>query len=286
MTTDTSKILQKLSELEKEEGSLPLLFEFYRKLLQVQSGARERFGTPGLSLSTDAIRQHMEKGLPLLSFDDLALDWAQVQDLFARVVAVFASYAQLFGETPERLRELEANRLTKRAVKAWFSGKAIPSTLLSGVNENLVQTIIQATLQPFLSSYANALSASFDHENWRRGYCPVCGGSPDMAVLKPEYGARWLLCSRCDTEWLFQRLECPYCGNQNQNALAYFTDDKGLYRLYVCEQCRTYIKAIDLRHAEGEVFLPLERVITLDLDKQGQEKGYNPGGQADKRVAS
>jgi len=70
---------------------------------------------------------------------------------------------------------------------------------------------------------------------------------------------------------------CPYCGTKDQNALAYFADDEGLYRLYVCEQCHTYIKAIDLRHTESEVLLRLERVMTLDLDRQGQEKGYQPG---------
>ena len=61
-----------------------------------------------------------------------------------------------------------------------------------------------------------------------------------------------------------------------EGSLAYFADDKGGYRLYVCEQCHKYIKAIDLRHADPEVSLPLERVLTLDMDRQGQEKGYQP----------
>ena len=59
-------------------------------------------------------------------------------------------------------------------------------------------------------------------------------------------------------------------------ALAYFTDDEGLYRLYVCEQCKRYLKAIDLRQAQAEVLLPLERYYTLDLDAQAQEQGYSP----------
>lgn len=113
-----------------------------------------------------------------------------------------------------------------------------------------------------------------DQERWRRNYCPICGGHPDFAFLEKELGARWLLCSRCDTEWLFQRLQCPYCGNQTQKDLAYFTDDEGLYRLYVCEQCHKYIKAIDLRVAKSDILLPLERLFTLDMDRQAQEKGY------------
>ena len=97
-----------------------------------------------------------------------------------------------------------------------------------------------------------------------------------MAALKPEYGARWLLCSRCDAEWLFQRLECPYCDTKEQKALSFFTDDEQLYRLYVCDQCKCYLKAVDLRKAKAEIPLPLERLYTIDLDKQAKEYGYHP----------
>ena len=278
MTKDTtSKILKKLVELEKEEGSLPLLLEFYRELLQIQSRTQKRIGTPEPGLSRKAISQRIEKGQPLIGFDELALDWALVRDVFVEITAAFASYPQLFGETPERLRKPGAGRLlTKKAVKAWFTGKELPPMLLDGISENLIQSIIQATLQPFLASYAQALIGSVDQKFWRRGYCPICGGSPDLAFLEKEYGARWLLCSRCDSKWLFQRLECPYCGNQEQKTLAFFTDDTELYRLYVCEQCKCYLKAIDLRKTESEVPLPLERFYTLDLDLQAKEYGYSP----------
>ena len=119
-----------------------------------------------------------------------------------------------------------------------------------------------------------------DQERWRRRYCPICGGNADFAFLDKERGARWLLCSRFAAEWLFQRLECPYCGTTDQNALAYFADDEGLYRLYVCEQCKRSLKAIDLRQAKSEVLIPLERLLTLDIDAQAKEYGYIPCGQA------
>ena len=57
MTEDTTnKILKKLSELEKEEGSLPHLLEFYRELLQLQPRAQKHLGKPEPSLSSEAIR--------------------------------------------------------------------------------------------------------------------------------------------------------------------------------------------------------------------------------------
>jgi FdhE protein len=272
----TSKILKKLKEQEEEEGSLPLLLEFYRELLEIQAKARKRLGTPELP-SREAINKRVQAGQPLAGFDELALDWALARDVFVEVIAAFARYPQLLGKIPERLRKPEEGRLlTKKAVRAWFTGEELPPAILEGVSENLMTPIIQATLQPFLANYAQALIGSVEQELWRRGYCPVCGSSPDLAFLEKEHGARWLLCSRCDAEWLFQRLECPYCGNQDQQTLSFFTDDEGFYRLYVCERCKCYLKALDLRKTESEILLPLERLYTLDIDAQAKEYGYKP----------
>lgn len=278
MTEDiTSKILKKLKEQEKEEGKLPLLLEFYRELLEIQSKTRKRFGTPEPVLSSEAISKKVRKGLPLVGFDELVLDWVLVRGVFTEVMAAFARYPQLFGEIPERLRKPAIGRLlTKKAVKAWFTGKELPPKTLDGISESLKQTVIQATIQPFLASYAQALINSVHQEHWRREYCPICGGSPDISYLEKEVGARWLMCSRCDAQWLFQRLECPCCGTKDQKALAFFTDEKELYRLYVCEQCKHYLKAIDLRKTEAEILLPLERLYTIDLDSQAKEHGYSP----------
>ena len=71
LTEKDSKILKKLKEQEKEEGTLPLLLEFYRKLLHIQSKAKKRIGIPKSSLSRKAISERIEHGLPLVSFDDL-----------------------------------------------------------------------------------------------------------------------------------------------------------------------------------------------------------------------
>ena len=278
MTAATNdEILKRLEEEGKKEGFDPRFLEFYQRLLRIQTLFEQRLDKPKPSLSDKAARERLERGLPLINFDELALDWPLLQEVFNEVTAAFADFPELFGEIPQNLKEVSEATLIKEVVKEWFEEAKLPDAIAGGeVNKRLLEAIIHATLRPFLTSQAKALLGFVKQEYWRRSYCPICGGSPDFAFLDKEIGARWLLCSRCDTEWLFQRLECPYCGNKDQNTLAYFTDDKGLYRLYVCEQCHTYIKAIDLRHAQSEVLLPLERIITVDIDRQGQEKGYQP----------
>ena len=279
MTAGTdSKILERLNGWEVKEGSLPKPLQFYRGLLCIQSEAKSRVGVPKLGLSEEAISNRIRRGAPLLEFDDLSIDWSLLQNIFEEVTALFTSYSEALGEVPKNLEDTSSClALLKEATKAWFEGAQLPPrTRVSGVNEALLELMIHAALRPFLITHCEALLSFVNQEQWRRGYCPICGGNPDFAFLDKERGARWLLCSRCNAEWLFQRLECPYCSIQDQGALAYFTDDEGLYRLYVCERCRHYLKAIDLRQAECEVLLPLERFLTLDLDTQAHKDGYSP----------
>lgn len=284
MSSETeAKILQRLDELEQSEGELPSFVQLYRQLLRLQSEARLRFTTPKLKLAEDVISDRLSQGIPLLSFEGLSLDWAQVRGLFQEIIRSVAK------DSPDASKEVKTlgNILSKEAVleevvRAWYEGSSlIPIAMRHSVDGESLGLVVAAVVKPFLSAHSEVLLPKVDQESWRRRYCPICGGRPDFAYLDEERGARWLLCSRCDAEWLFQRLECPCCGCQDQNALAYFTDDAGLYRLYVCEQCKRYLKAIDLRQAKSEVLLPLERLLTFEFDMQAREDGYMSCAEAD-----
>lgn len=278
MPARIDSIIKRLKEQKRKEGELPQVLEFYQKLVQIQSRVGKRIGVPNPSFSDDEINERAEQGKPLIEFDNLALDWSLLRKTFGEVVATFASYPDLFGPLPQQFTESAAdNFITKKTIKAWYEGTKLPSIgVTTEVNEALIKDIILATLKPFLVGYSTALLHLVKQENWRRNYCPVCRGNPDFGFLDTERGSRWLVCSRCDGEWLFQRLQCPCCGTADQNALSYFTDDEGLYRLYVCEQCKHYMKTIDLRQAKSGVLIPLERLFTLDMDKQAREYGYSP----------
>ncbi|MBI4304165.1 MAG: formate dehydrogenase accessory protein FdhE [Chloroflexi bacterium] len=307
-----ARILARLEEQAKEEGPLPRSLELYYRLLQVQAEAKSRQNVPKLGLGEADIAGRIKSGVPLLAFADLHINWPQLAEVFQKVVNIVRSYSEVFGEIPEsldtlRLRERlipssgefergirpsqkfnspsprqgEGDRVAKEPglellqemAKIWYKGDSLPSC--DGVQGTLMEFIMQSALKPLLARHREAVLGLIIQDQWRCGYCPVCGGNPDFAYLDKE-GARWLLCSRCDTEWLFQRLECPYCGNQHSSTLAYFTDDDGLYRLYVCDQCQHYLKAIDLRRANYEVLLPLERLLTMDIDVQARHENYSP----------
>ncbi len=265
-------------ELNKEECPTHLL-EFYRKLLQSQSRAEQSIADNQPALEPAAIADRITNGVPLIAFAELPLDWTRVSAVFAEIAATFAAYPEVFdGSVLQSLPQIKP-ALLKEIVRTWYEGGHLPDTIAGNeATAHVLEAIVHATLKPFLVSYARKYQGKFDQERWRRGYCPVCGGSPDLAYLEKENGARWLLCSRCDTPWLFQRLQCPYCNTTDQNALSYYTGDVGRYRLYICEQCHQYLKTVDLRQSKADIVLPLERLFTLNLDIQAQEQGYSPAG--------
>jgi len=294
--TTEDKILERLAKTKLEYGQLPRAVELYDELLRLQREVRSRVVVTSASLTEEEVDKRLNNKKPILEFGNLSLDWVLVQEAFMSIVEAVVGYVEVIAEAesqycmsywPNCLEDIRACNIwvesitsstfpLHQAVEDWYQGSSLVAiALASGISEELLGAIIRATMQPFLKVCSDGLIGLVNQKQWRRRFCPVCGGEADFAFLEKESGARWLLCSRCDAEWLFQRLKCPYCDTTNQKSLAYFTNDVGLYRLYVCDECHHYIKAIDLRNTGSDVLLPLEKVVTIDLDRQAQENGYN-----------
>lgn len=273
------KLIERLEE-EKKRGANPRFFDFFKKLFQIQAEAEKKLGKVKSTLKNEEIDNRQRNGIAILGYSDLVIDWSLLNDTYKKVTEVFSEYPDLFGEAFGSLEIPESQKkLSRETVKAWFNEDKLPVPTEGEDADNplFIETLIHSALKPFLAVNAKAIIDSVKQEEWRRIQCPICGGKSDIAYMEKEVGARWLVCSRCDTEWIFQRLQCPYCANENQDELTFFTDEDDAYRLYVCDKCRSYIKTIDLRKAKSEVFIPLERILTIDIDMQAQEKGYHPG---------
>ena len=284
MAVMVDRLLQKLRARGRDEETDPQLLRFYQQLLKVESDALKHLGKPEVTLNREIAQKRLDEGLPLLQFDELSLNWAYLKEVFAAVRDIFARHKNLFTRSPGSYASSQAHFTLpwfKKAARAWFNGLEVSFKGNTDSANYLLGEILGATFRPLLASYRKALVGWVEQENWRHRYCPFCGGSADFAFLDEERGSRWLVCSRCDGQWLFKRLECPSCGTQNQNSLSYFTDEEGKYRLYVCEECKRYLKAIDLRQSKSEFLPALERLFTLDVDRGAQGKGYYPCGRLD-----
>jgi FdhE protein len=136
------------------------------------------------------------------------------------------------------------------------------------------------SLLPFLEKCALSLRRHIDPARWVKGTCPVCGGRPLMARLDMESGKRYLQCSLCRSDWPHGRLECPFCGNTDQDSLRYFFDESDkAHRVEVCDKCKGYVKTTDTRVEQKDVVVVVENVATLHLDLVAKREGFLRGAE-------
>jgi FdhE protein len=218
-----------------------------------------------------ALQARLLQGLPLLSFAQLPAEAERFAKLVSNVAQLLIGYdPELVGQTvPDSPAECLA-----LARQRFEDGQATGSPEEEPGEVTLVQVSVDLALKPYLEWAAEQVLPHVDQQRWRRGYCPVCGGAPDFATLDAEVGTRHLLCSRCNSQWLYRRLGCPFCETTDHTKLVYYPSEDGVYRLYVCQECRRYLKTIDLRQVGRTVLLPVERVTTVAMDAAARQEGY------------
>lgn len=141
---------------------------------------------------------------------------------------------------------------------------------------DLIDLFLEECLRPDLELVAEKYGPLVRAEGWSEGYCPICGREPKIGEIKDEEEDRHLFCYQCGFQWSFDPGRCPFCGNEEQQSLAYFTiEDEERYRVDVCNACKRYIKVVDSRDSEGEPDLDVEDIATLHLDIMASEEGYN-----------
>ncbi len=139
--------------------------------------------------------------------------------------------------------------------------------------------VIHNVFKPLLVKARIEANLSIDKENWQEGECPFCGYLPDFSKLvESKNNLRKLHCSLCENEWEFPRLKCHSCGTDEQTMLGFFEyEDNPEYRVYYCDKCRNYLKAIHIPKLRDEsgFDLAVEDIITGFLDSTMMNKNYN-----------
>jgi FdhE protein len=271
--TSYEDTIQSLKQGADQFPELTETIDLYCRLLEIES--RADVPAPEAVPGSEGAHALLQQGKPLLNLDDLDLDSSRLTDLAMQIAFAIAEQRR------DRVRELadihawlhrRRDRMRSFAI-AYLKGNGIPDSN-SGISGDLLIFVMHSALRPFMRAYAAALGRFVDAGAWYRGYCPICGSDPDMAALEKQAGRRRLLCSRCDTEWAYRRLGCPFCANDEPKDLAYFPSDDNVYRLAVCERCHRYLKTIDLRETATERPLAAERILTAGMDVAAQQTGY------------
>lgn len=128
-------------------------------------------------------------------------------------------------------------------------------------------------LQPYAEYLASRGDVRLDRAE---PACPFCDARPAVGVLRGEGdgGKRSLVCSLCATEWLYRRVICPGCRQENKDKLPiYIASEFDYVRVDACDVCHTYIKTVDLTK-NGHAVPVVDEIATVALNIWAEEHGY------------
>jgi hypothetical protein len=261
-----------LRRLKQEQPDLGSAVDLQIELLQLHRRVQPRVRLPAIPLESAHLNSLLAKG-PILQFDDLAVNWSDVRVLLRATASAMRHHDALEETDFRRAEALERDAAQLPGlIRAWYDsvrpGAAPVDSRYAGL-----EPVVQQVMRPFLTRAAEAIMARLDLTAWTNGFCPLCGGEPDLAVITPS-ADRLLICARCSARWHFAQLTCPFCLNADRSRMTSFASRDGKYRLYACDVCERYLKAYDSRKASRPVMPAVDQVATLPLDAAAIQKGY------------
>jgi hypothetical protein len=202
-----------------------------------------------LAWSDAESRSRWARGIPLLAEASPALDAAALEEPVSHAI-------ELIGA----VRSDTASGLGRFA-GAWDAGVITPASLFPGsgrvgtvdasvgLGPEVIAFIAVAILRPRLERYFARCRGHLSEADWGLGVCPFCGAPPGFADVIDD-GRRRLACHVCGGAWVFPRLRCPFCGDEQTKNLGRLDfeerSDQG-YFISTCVSCRGYLKEIDRR---------------------------------------
>jgi FdhE protein len=146
------------------------------------------------------------------------------------------------------------------------------------------------SLLAVLANESARLAPLVEQDAWRRGYCPVCGGGPDVGFLKEakedsefliaKAGQLWFHCGQCTALWRFPRLRCAACDCEDSARLEILIAEGDtraeMERAHLCLDCRTYFNTVNLVDRTDRINLEMLPMSLLHLDVLAQERGFAP----------
>ena len=192
---------------------------------------------------------------------------------FTELLASFPKFLSLVeGKAPARLARV-AHDLSSSNPNSWpdlFTECWTHTDAPTDPQEFLVL----AFFQPY-AEFARS-RASLQLEGYTSLLCPFCNRKPAAGILRQQGdgGRRSLLCGVCLTEWEFRRVVCPGCGQEDHAKLPVYTAAELPYiRVECCDDCKTYIKCVDL--TKNGLAEPLvDELASVPLNLWAQEHGY------------
>lgn len=255
------------------------LLEILEEILILREEHRHRMKRNVFPVDEKLIAAKLAGGLPLVDFSSVTCDLAEPREYFLALLEIAEKRSP--GETGEMSRRIHDEEIRFNDL-IYESFNPLPLEEETGKEKeeensfDLIELFIEESLRPALEKVVEFYGDVVRKSGWSEGYCPICGREPKIGEIRDDEGTRYLFCNQCGFEWDYRRIKCPFCGNEEQQTLAYFTiEEDDRYRVDVCNECKRYIKILDFRDTKEKADMDVEDIATLHLDMLANDEGYD-----------
>ncbi|MFH2076837.1 MAG: formate dehydrogenase accessory protein FdhE [Pseudomonadota bacterium] len=270
--------LQTIQTYRKMNPHYTELLDILEEILILREEYRRRMKGESFPVEEKLIAAKMAGGFPLVDFSSLGCDLTEPKEYFLALLGIAEKRDP--GETVEMARKIRNGEILFHDL-IYESFNPLPDEEEAAEDEedasfDLVELFIEESLRPALEQVVARHGDAVTKADWSEGYCPICGREPKIGEIRDEEATRYLFCNQCGFQWSFRRIRCPFCGNEEQQTLAYFTiEGDERYRVDVCNACKRYIKIVDFRETNRKADMDVEDIATLHLDMLANDEGYD-----------
>ncbi|MBF0301878.1 MAG: formate dehydrogenase accessory protein FdhE [Desulfamplus sp.] len=275
--------------LKQTRPAYKYLIDFYEEMFVIQEESKSELDLDPIIIGQDQIKLKIDKGISLINPDQFVIDVNHAKKLLIKICSIAGQKLPHLLDASQNISaglsnnsfnaETLFNALLKNDPKAL---NKIAQTI--NVNEDALIFFAFEAIAPSIQACSSQLSyylksdseakPSQEQVPWKKGTCPVCGNIPQMGILNQD-GEKYLVCSLCLHRWKTSRMGCSLCQNREKDKQQYFfNEEEKEYRVALCDNCKKYIKIVDLRELVRAFYPPLEQLCSIHLDMQASEQGY------------
>jgi FdhE protein len=262
--------------LEKDKPFIKEVVRFYEKIFSLQHEL-----DPDITKDYSTLKN--TKNFPLVKKTDFSIDFNNAEILFEKICDLCAKNKINTDATAKIIRDaIVAGEISfKSIVQSYLENNLLlPQSVLdnSEFNSQVFDFILYNSIKPSIVKSSKIISYDLkETDQTEHSLCPICNSAPALSLFSKSNGSRSLICSFCWYEWEAKRISCPFCNNNDSKTLGYVAMDteKGIRADY-CDECKKYIKTIDLREYRNDFYLPLELIASIPFDIKMNEEGFKP----------
>lgn len=281
------EIRKAAEEIKKNKPEFATMLNLYESIFIAQEKAKKIVSLPEFKIPEEKLSIKQAEYFPLADISEFSIDYDVSEKLFMEICDILDANDNELSETVKKISALTAEKkidLTKLFASFIKEDESLfnEAEKKHNIDKQVLGFVVYNALLPSLTSFSEMISENLGKDtDWDKGYCPVCGSMPALSLFE-ENGKRFLICGFCGHKWGSKRMYCPYCENDDHETLRYYSiDNEEEYRVDVCDKCKKYIKAVDIKKTARTIYPPLEIRSTPYIDLKFEKMGLKAGNIKD-----